>query len=506
MAHFLTKKVKINLMGRPKKPRSPRSNVVAMNPEPAENVAAVETEPVTPFDPPAPPENAAPAAAPPPQKRNPNFFERANAIPKTDWGTRAFIYVYCLEPICNLKMGGESKYLVRLSEPIADEQSLMVDYGSGKYRLQLVNRKAGVGKSDAIDTKEIEIYNPNYPPKIPRAVWMNDPRNERWAALLPKEEVPQPATGLGTLTDAFKTFGEIRRDLKEEMAPAASAVAPVAPPDPVEAGLRIANLMMTMKADNPMVEIMREQLKLASEAQQRALDREAALQKELREMYRPRQGEPEKKFGLREAIAELKDVLPTVKDLLPQVAETARAGRTNWLDVAREAAPTVIDWAGKIAYAFAARAPGPPLGPNGQPQQQTISAPTTGNGNGQPATAGAPPQEVPKFVRLLAQPTVFNSFQRYFHGYKIDSGQTGGDFANWVFDGEGIEPLKDARSMGTTSIMALLKQSPAWPLFASDEVKLVEFIDQALAWQPPAEEPDEEEDEEEAVDLTRKGV
>ena len=227
---------------------------------------------------------------------------------------------------------------------------------------------------------------------------------------------------------------------------------------------------------------------------------------ENRRLMERRNAEPEKKFGLREAIGELKEVLPTVKDLLPQVSETVRAGRTNWIDVAQSVAPGVIDWAGKIAYAFAARMPAPPMQQNGQPHQQAISAPQNGT-NGQPA-AGAPPQqqEVPKFVRLLSQPTVFSSFQRYFNGYKMDTGQSGGDFANWVFDAEGIDPLKDARAMGSSNIMALLKQSPAWPLFASDEAKLVEFIDQALAWQPPVEDEPEEDDEDEAVDLTRKGV
>lgn len=485
-------------------PRKTRSNVVTMPPEDAGNVATAETEPVTPFDTPAPPETAAPATPPPIPKRNPSFFERANAIPKIDWGTRAFIYVYCLEPICNLKMGGESKYLVRLSEPIADEQALMVDYGSGKYRLQLVNRKAGEGKSDAIDTKEIEIYNPKYPPKIPRAVWMNDPRNERWAALLPKEEPPHQPTPLGSVTEAFKTFTDMRKDLREELAPPPSAPLPPAA-DPIDAGLRIAQMMITMKADNPMVDIMKEQMKMMQESNIKALEREAALQKELRDSMRQPQQQGEK-FGLKQVLADLKEFMPGIKELMPQVVETARAGRTNWIDVAQSVAPGVIDWAGKIAYAFAARMPAPPVQQNGQPQQQ-IAPPA--NGNGQQPQPQQPPQEVPAFVKVLSQPTVFNSFQRYFSAYKSASGQTGGDFASWVFDAEGAEPLKSARSMGSSHILGLVKQSPFWPVFAADESKLVEFIDQTLAWQPPVEDDsddDPEDPDSNAVDLTRKGV
>jgi hypothetical protein len=432
-------------------------------------------------------------------------------IPKADWGTRAFIYVYCLEPICNLKMGGESKYLVRLSEPIADEQALMVDYGSGKYRLQLVNRKAGANNSDALDVKEIEIYNPKYPPKIPRSVWMNDPRNERWAALLPPVEVPQPATGLGTLTDAFKTFGDIRRDLKEEMAPAGMGM-PVT--DPMASSLQMVQTIMAMKADNPMVEIMKLQLQSVNDQAEKAREREANLQKELRDimfkMSERKAEPPAEKFGLKQTLAELKEFLPSVKELLPGIAETTRATRSSWIDLARDIAPGAIDYVGKIAYELVRRMPQTPAAQqNGAQPAAAIPAPSNGQPAAQqPQQAAPPPQEIPAFVRFLSQPFVFDGFRRYFDGYLADDGQTGADFAEWVFDGGGAEPLKNARAMGSAQIMALLKQSPAWVMFrfGEHEAKLVEFVDSALTWAPPAEESEEDDDEDEKVDLTAKGV
>ena len=490
-----------------------------MSPEPAGTVATAEPEPATPFDEPPPAQTAAQpvqAAPPPVPKRNPSFFERANAIPKADWGTRAFIYVYCLEPICNLKMGGESKYLVRLQEPIADEQALMIDYGSGKYRLQLVNRKAGGDKSDAIDTKEIEIYNPKYPPKIPRNVWMNDPRNERWAALLPKEQPPQPPTGLGTLTDAFKTFSDMRKDIRDELAPAAPAGgAPTS--DPMGNALSMVQTIMAMKADNPMVEIMKLQLQTVSDQAERARQREADLQKELRDMVMKlserKSTEPERRSGLKEALAEVKEFLPAVKELLPglgNAAEIVRGGRTNGWDIVRDTVttigPTLIDYGGKIALALLARQPGPPQPMNGMgAPAQALPAPQA---NGQPAApppnAQQPQQNIPKFVHFLAQPLAFDAFRRYFEGFKKQDGQTGADFAQWVFDGGGVEHMKDARAMGSANIMALLKQSPAWMLFQADEAKLSQFVDDALAWAPPAadSEEDDEEEDDDSVDLT----
>jgi hypothetical protein len=512
-------------------PKKKASNVVTMEPESAGNVAIAEIEPETPFDGPPPPITSpalplpAPAApSPSPQKRNPSFFERAQAIPKVDWGTRAFIYVYCLEPICNLKMGGESKYLVRLSEPIADEQALMVDYGSGKYRLQLVNRKAGANNSDAIDTKEIEIYNPKYPPKIPRAVWMNDPRNERWAALLPKEEPPAPATGLGTLTEAFKTFGEIRKDLREELTPAPAPPAPPAPPpvDPMEAGLRIANMMMTLKADNPMNEFYRDEMKALRDE----LKEERAETRRL--LAEARKPAPEgEKFGIKQAITEFKGLLPDLKEMFPGMANAAgeiTRGRTNGWDILRDTvtsvAPTLIDYAGKIALAYATRMPTPQNGQQTIPPNLQLAAPQgSPQPNGQPPAAGqqtpAQPQQMPpKFFIFLSQPTVRNALMKYFTEFKNGDIEAGMDFAQWASDADGAEVLQDGRSLGSATIIGGLKNSPFWPLFAADEGKLVAFVDQVLAWSPPpADTPDggdggddDDDDGDGAVDLTRRGV
>ena len=509
-------------MARPRKPEKHRTKVVELTGEPAGNVATADLPPETPFDPPITPrkpgveQEAREKAAGERKKQTPlsklTFFQKVERIPKEDWGTRAYIYVYCWEPICNLKMGGENKYLVRLGQPILDEQPLMVDYGSGKYHLKLVYRKSGVDQGDTVDTTEIEIYNPKYPPKIPRAVWMNDPRNERWAALLPPEKPAEAATGLGTVTEAFRTFTDIQKNMREEMTPAA----PQAPAgDPMGSALQMVQTILSMKADNPMVEIMRLQLQAAIDSAEKARQREADLQKELRDMVlklaTDRKENPGQNFGLKEAIGTLRELLPQVKELFPQAEAVARAGRTTWLDLVREVSPGIVDFGGKILLAMASRMPPPgmPGGMNGAPPQ--LAAPPS---NAQPPAAGqpphqqAPPQNIPKFVHFLSQPSIFDSFRRYFEGFKKGA-TTGGDFAEWVSDGVGAEPLKEARAMGSANIMALLKQSPAWFMFQSDEAKLVEFVDQALSWTAPAEpgpEDDDDDNDDDSIDLTTAKV
>jgi hypothetical protein len=303
--------------------------------------------------------------------------------------------------------------------------------------------------------------------------------------------------------EGVKIAGEIRKELKGESPadkPAQSGVGET---------LQLVQTIMAMKADNPMVDVMKEQLRISNESAEKARDREAALQKELRDSMRQPQQQGEK-FGLKQTLSELKEFLPSVKELLPQFGEAARATRSSWIDLARDIAPGAIDYVGKIAYELVRRMPQTPA-PQQNGAQPAAALPAPSNGQPaaqQPQQATAPPQEIPAFVRFLSQPFVFDGFRRYFDGYLADDGQTGADFAEWVFDGGGAEPLKNARAMGSAQIMALLKQSPAWVMFrfGEHEAKLVEFVDSALTWSPPAEEPDEEDDEDEKVDLTAKGV
>lgn len=519
-------------MGRPRKQPPKAGKVLEMTPDPVGGVAVAEAEaappPQTPFDPPQTEATARPQPAATRHERSKaGFFQKVAAIAKEDWGTRAYIYVYCYEPICNLKAGGENKYLVRLSQPVLDEQFLMVDYGSGIYNLKLVKRKPENSDNEMLDQLTVEIYNPKYPPKIPPTVWMNDPRNERWRALLPKEEPPAPPTPLGTITQAFETFTNMQDKMQARLnpAPAASPAIPVTQnpaSDPIDTGLRIAQMFMQMKTDNPMVDVLKEQMKAMGEAQEKAREREAALQHELRELIlaRSKGGEAEKKSGIKELIGELKEVLPAVKDLFPQAAEAVRGGRTNGWDILREVAPDVakglFGFITVLANRMPAQAP-PPAAPLGQlpaapphPSPSATGAPPPAGQQPQQQPAPGPPQNVPKFVVFLSQPIAFQGFMRYFEQYKKEEA-SGSDFAQWVFDGAGAEPLKEARAMGSANIMQLLKQSPAWMMLATDEGKLGEFIDQALAWAPPEDEgdggaDDAADDDEANVDLTKKGI
>ena len=107
------------------------------------------------------------------------------------------IYVYRLEPVID-RPDAVVKYIRRYVEPI-DSDRIKQDCGSGRYRICIGGvRSLGVG-----DSLEIEIYDPSCPPVIPLdAVWLSDPRNDRWAWaeqwMIPKPFIPPEPPPMGT--------------------------------------------------------------------------------------------------------------------------------------------------------------------------------------------------------------------------------------------------------------------------------------------------------------------
>ena len=59
------------------------------------------------------------------------FFGRIARVQKDDWGTRAKIKAYRLEPIIDRLRGSENKYITIYHEPITEEK-MKIDHGSGR--------------------------------------------------------------------------------------------------------------------------------------------------------------------------------------------------------------------------------------------------------------------------------------------------------------------------------------------------------------------------------------
>ncbi len=430
-----------------------------------------------------------PPQAPPPRQVNTkkkDFFDLVRSFPKEDWGTRIFLYLYCFEPICDEKLSGEKKYLNRFAEPVLDEQAIMIDYGSGKYRLTLTNRKpAGIEKGSPIETYDFEIYNPKYPPRLPRAVWKNDPRNARWEALLPKETATTAPPVLNPL-DSFGTFMDIQDRIEERIRPSAPQP-PAAQPTPLDP-FDTAKKIMDMRANDPMIAALMQRLDASDREREAARQREYELQKELRQAATPAH-QPKTLVDQIIELATVADKLGPLKALFggsngtpPTTDGTERPFRSSkmgGLEFLSTVLPKVFE--SPLANAFATKLM--------QPAEQPAAA-MNGNGHRPAVQPAADPFQ--RFINDVATPAMLEYFT---------ADATGDALADWiysVFPRECLRLQKFTHPMmpglvGAPAIVAGYKNTPeVWPKIAHKEAEFVVFINQFCNWKP---EPEDEDDD-----------
>ena len=482
----------------PTKKAETMANVTEITPEagpnPADIPAAFASDPAT-----STPRNK--GGRPPRGKASqpePRFYDRVASVPKEDWGTRAFMYVYVDEPVCKAKTFGSTRYLLKSHVPILDLEGLKENYGSFKGWMSLNLRKTGKDQTDEVDRLDFEIFDPKCPPKIPLAAWANDDRNVRWRALLPPEPVPQSAA-TSTLIEGARFYKEIRDEVKDEMAPpdqpqtrtsevldtmraakelfGQPAAAPTAPAqDPLQIAVKLAETMMQMKADNPVIDMYRDELK--------------ALREELKEERaeaRKTTAAPivaEKPKTFLEQMTEFK----TLKDLFSTVsngAETVtRAGRTGALDVVRDLGSKFFEsdlasGVGQYLASIAQRNAGGPMqpnpAPNGQPQVQQRDE-----------TAA-----FETFIKEVVNPTLLRQYSRGFSGE---------DFAGWMFDSfpdrlKQLQVLTHQRMPGQKGAPVIiaayqhLYPETYRPIVAQrdGEASFAQFVNEFCAWKPEEE-------------------
>jgi hypothetical protein len=427
-----------------------------------------------------------------------DFWKRVKAIPRADWGTRVFLYLYILEPLCNLKQSGGKVYLNRYAEPVQDEHQICMEYGSGRYRLMLAYNKVSPDQSNELARYEFEIYNPQHPPKVPRAAWINDARNAKWEALLPKETPATAATAASTIVDAMKMVSDIRRDVRDEIGepeeqPRASEMletmkaakelfatpaAPAGTPakDPLEIAVALATTMMQMKADNPVIDMYRDELKALREEmkEERAANR-------AREQAAP-STQPK---GLVDQLTELV-ALGEKLDLkklfgFGNGTSEARPGRTTGLDVLRD---LVTGPAGeRMAQGFATVLMNLPtwFGPSNNPAQRQAPVILSGpNPDGTLPPTENPEQQITRIGNTITRPMLFEFFLKDEH-----SGQA---FAQWMWDAF-PKDYAFIRAYGAEDLINRYRRVPeAWPIIAAKEAEFLEFLKAFCAWDPNTDE------------------
>ena len=410
---------------------------------------------------------------------------------RADWGTRAKIKVYRLEPIIDRLRGSENKYITIYAEPITEEK-LKIDQGSGRYRLYF-NYKEPAGLDKEVDSIELDVMDMNFPPKVPAGEWVDDARNKKWAWARPAG-APGGPPAQAPLENAYETVLEIQDrertrngektsdiDRFTGMVTAVKTLLPEAPK-------ATDNTML-----NTIVTLLTAQIQ---SSQKEAQD----LRGQVFQLIQKQTENSGKAMTLESLIEKSDTWMPKLK------GATQSRGRQAYRDGARPAAAMVAGTTARYRPAahFKPRAHHPyddrrihrtrirpaANGMNGQQQPQAPAA----------LPAGQPAQTNPMQALQIegrAVPggnikPVGKFFEDFVSGKLTDpsdpeSKTDGVDFAMWVCDYHGEEILKDARALGSAQIMQMFRLSPYWIHMQKNEAKLAEFLDQALQYSPEAE-------------------
>ena len=477
----------------PKKP-TPIDSSTPFDEPPADMGAAEPQEPapstVTSEEPAQTQAQAVDQPQKPRASKTPTFAENMAKVAKADWGPRANIYIYRTEPIIDRTRSGDPKYLDVYAHPV-NEDRVMADFGSGRYKLILNFRKPGAATGDLIDSDYMDILNMKYPPKIPLGEWTDDPRNKKWAWAkeangIPTTPAPAPASsGLETVVDVMRATNEMRRDIREEI----QASAPVAPPPPLAAPdpFDTAAKIMAMRANDPMMAVMMELLKNANTANEASRQREYEL---LRERATAAPAVPQKNI-LEQALelASNPEKLEPLKKLASAFGfggteATGRPGRTTGMDILNS---LVQGPAGEVLARGAAQLlitiPSM-LQPN----------PATANGNGQPA-AQQQPQVLPPVNQQPQQETPEQRIHRI--GITITrpmiaewfmKDASGEQFAQWMND-SWPDDYNFIKLLGAENLIQRYRNSPVvWPAISFREKEFIAFIQEFCSWNPPKDE------------------
>jgi len=420
-----------------------------------------------------------------------DFFQRLAKIPRADWGNKVYLYLYVLEPVCNLRQQGGKSYLMRYEEPVADENRIMLEHGSGRYRFMLSQVKNTPEAGTEIARYEFEIYNPQYPPKIPKEAWVSNSLNRRWEALLPKVTPPAQQSSLDTFVDVLRATNDIRREIKEEMTPEPPAIpiaaAQPAPIDPWSAAEKILN----MRSENPMVAILQQQMADAAKAAEAerersfkaaesAREREFKLQEQLL-ASKTTATAAEKPKTLMEQLTDFK----ALKELFTAngngAGEAVRTGRTTWLDVSRELGSKFFesDLASGVGQYLASLATRNVSG-NGAPVQMAANPGT--------AMQSQPVDDFEAFIQNVLNPALL---RHYIQGF------TGAEFAGWLYDGypDRVKqlqnfsvPMMPGLKGAPVIIQAYKRTGSMWPTLSSarpaGEAAFTEFVNEFCEWKP----------------------
>jgi hypothetical protein len=463
------------------------------------SVSKIEAPPPKPKRKPGPGRPPAAQAIQMREARSNAFFDAIGRVPTEDWGTRMILWLYRLEPYTDRRKSGDYIYLMQYLQPV-DENRVMMDFGSGRYRLMLTSRKPGADRGDELDKYEFEIINQMHPPKIAPGEWIDDPRNIKWAwarpAAVPVNGQPQQPQQQSAVLETLQVLTHI----EDRAAERAQANQPDKT-DPIDAAVRILQLTKG-GGDTVLMQMFASQLE---HAQKRA----EKLEDELRGRNNPAPVVAVDPFA---QLKQMADGVKSLKDLGlfggGESKENGSGGGVSrsrmgaWMEFFQPVLPEVAGilkaFATPLAGVMAQKMMQRPQAtgqqqqvtpPNMAPPPQGIQQPT----NSAPvvAAATAPPpnpdqQGLIDFIERITPPMLNH----------LSQGLSGEVFASFVADGWGTERVQQMQLAPPEAIIQFYKSTPYWAQLQDREKGFLQFLTEFAKWKPEEEDAPGDGDEE----------
>jgi len=439
-------------------------------------MAQTETAPKTDAQPvPPPPKKNKGGRPPASQDRIPrvlSFFDKVAEIPKEDWGPRARIKIYRTEPSIDRVSLGKKRYVRDSLQPIDEDAIKRATWGgSGSYRLYLTYKAPNEREGKELDSVEVDILDTEYPPRLEPGEWLDLPENAKWkwAKGLIEAPPPVPQTPLSSVVEIMQATNEMRKTTLEEMRQNAPPAPAAATADPMTVAMGFAEKLLTMRADNPMVTMMSEQLSAmrAELAAQRI--RSDALLDKLAEKNKDSDTKTDAPTLIKTFFDGFKQLREQAADVLPQSGGRGRMG--SWQEFFQPVLPSIMDILKPVAIAVTQAAMQPNPSANGpQRIQQT------------PGAAAQPqPRDFGAFLDDLTP--------RMLH-FLRDFADPAATFAEWFHDGyaDSQRAIETMISLGgVPALMAWYRTSKHWMHLAPIEAEFTKFLSDVIAWKPKAE-------------------
>jgi len=267
------------------------------------------------------------------------------------------------------------------------------------------------------------------------------------------------------------------KELLPNPAPAAAADAPGK--DPLAIAVALFQTMNQMKAENPVIDMYRDELRAMREElkEERAASRAAKEASTVAAAPRSLVDQLKELAGLGDSLG------PIIKlftgNTAAAVAEATRPAKTTFFDFVSDFASTPAGT--QVAHGLASMMANLSARPAIQQNPGQIqNAPIVLNQQNPDGTAPqeSADQRLERIGRTISHPMIF----QYLY-----PGESGEVFAQWMFDGM-PEDFIFLKQLGPEMIVSKYRQVPqAWALISHKESEFIEFVKEFCSWDPAAD-------------------